>query len=126
MVGENIEIYMFQLAKTDHELSIMVGENIEIYMSQLAKNHLKLSTIVGEIFKFTCLKWLKIILNCPHWLDSLEKKLKFVCLKWLKVVLNCPSWLENITGYANAVRNLWVFEGALRQVYTRGPTFFYT
>ena len=39
-----------------------------------------LSIMVGKKFEITCLKWLKMILNYPPWL---EKLLKFTTLKWL-------------------------------------------
>ena len=48
MVGENVEIYLSQIAKNAFKLSTMVGENFEIYLSQIGKNAFKLSTIVGE------------------------------------------------------------------------------
>ena len=47
MVGENVEIYSYQLEiyssqfiKNALNLSTMVGENLEIYSSQLVKNAL--------------------------------------------------------------------------------------
>ena len=43
--------------------------------------------------KFTSLKWLKMHLNYPQWLEIF---LKFATLKWLKMHSNCPPWLENI------------------------------
>ena len=36
------------MAATALKLSTMVGENLEIYLSQMATNALKLSTMVGE------------------------------------------------------------------------------
>ena len=44
IVGENNES---QVGK-NHKLYTMVGENLAIYLSQMAKNHLKLCTMVGE------------------------------------------------------------------------------
>ena len=47
MVGEIVEIYLSQMAKSTLKLFIIV----EIYLSQKAKNTLKLSTMVGENFE---------------------------------------------------------------------------
>ena len=42
---------MSEMAKTDLKLSTIVGENFEIYLFQVAKNALILSTMVGENFE---------------------------------------------------------------------------
>ena len=60
------------------KFSTMVGENFENYISQMAGNAFKLSTMVGENFEITSLKWLKMHLNSPPWL---EKFLKITSLK---------------------------------------------
>ena len=95
VVGENVKIYLSQMVKKIHlncppwlenvlkftyhmaknafKLSTMVGENFEIYLSQMAKSAFKLSPMVGDILKFTYLKWLKMHLNCPPWLDKIFK-----------------------------------------------------
>ena len=51
MVGENFEIYLYQMAKIVFKLSTMVGENFEIYLPQMAKIAFKLSTMIGENFE---------------------------------------------------------------------------
>ena len=47
MVGENFEIYLYQMAKNAFKLSNMVGETFEIYFSQMAKNIQTTSTYKG-------------------------------------------------------------------------------
>ena len=55
MAGENVTIYLSQMAKTHLKLSIMVGENFEIYLSQISQNHRKLSTT----YIHECMQWEK-------------------------------------------------------------------
>ena len=56
--------------------------------------HEQTSRLVGLVSKqFIDLKWLRLHLNCPPWL---EKILNFIDLKWVKLHLNCPPWLEKI------------------------------
>ena len=102
MVGEDFEIYLCQMVKNAFKLSTMVGENFEIYLCQMVKNAFKLSTMVGEILKFTYVKWLKMHLNCPPWLE----KMKFTYVKWLKMHLNCPPWLEKILEYYHCIHRI--------------------
>ena len=79
MVRNKIEIYCAQMAKNASKLSTMVGENFEIYCYQMAKNTSKLSSMVGEMFlKFNVLKWLKMHLNCPPWLEKIFPGPNFV------------------------------------------------
>ena len=54
MVGENVNIYLSQVAANPLTLSTMVGENFEIYFSQMAIYAPKLSTMVGEHFEIYC------------------------------------------------------------------------
>ena len=68
----------------------MVGENFEINSSQMAKIAFKFS-MVGANVELIRLKWLKLHLNLPPWLEEI---LKLTRLKWLKLHLNSPPWLE--------------------------------
>ena len=59
------------------KISTMVGENFEIYMFQMAKNAPKLSTMIGENFGiYLSLKWLKNNPNCLTWLEKILKQTK--------------------------------------------------
>jgi cellulose synthase/poly-beta-1,6-N-acetylglucosamine synthase-like glycosyltransferase len=92
MVGENLEIYYSQMAKIDLKLPTMVGENFENHLSQLAKNDLKLSTMFGENFEIYFFQMAKNY----HILSMVRENFKFTSLKWLKIILDYPPWLENI------------------------------
>ena len=55
------------------KLSTIVGEIFEIYLCQMARNAFKLFTMVRENFEIhLCqIKWLKMQLNGPSWLEKI-------------------------------------------------------
>ena len=80
MVRNKIEIYCAQMAKNAaFKLYTMVREKFKIYCYQMAKNTSKFSSMVGEnVLKFNVLKWLKMHLNCPPWLERIFPGPNFV------------------------------------------------